>query len=758
MCVCVCFTGRDCPGDYKTLSSEARSLTNLLEDIHDKYAKIPRAKQQQLVDACAPCVELLQELDALLRHYNGLDTKSKRVWDRVKHDPQRLRQLRERLVASVALLNAFYTSLMHDGQVRILEALERLERDYRGGHREESIASIGRLTSVTVLEDDGDDDETDDEAWRQILRDLEDVGVTQQQALCYRHVIVDWLVAAVNEGRLLEERPQHDAFSSASQDLGVVLAESEVRQPSNYLEVPRIVSPAPSQTQLSIRSLPTSRAQSLKSVSVTSLRADSDAASLYAEPQRSLVTSHSVSSHGDAIPSVPVPRTHSVVQTVAGKDTTLITSPAAPVEPDMDAPPSYFEQEDSITIDLNWTAQQAVAAWARHDFTAAARLLEDQLAAVERGQRCTSGTQPDRRILKHLLGVCASLTGDFAKAKSLFEKVFNGVFLNQQNLDEGDIAAARWLGDVCLHNQEHANAILAYSAAYEGSRARFGVMSDRTRRVALEIKLLDHWLSVFQRIEGTLGHNVDPTTIFPSANVIAKHKLLDNVRKAIYTDPEYADSTPPSIPPWVRPSFEIAPRPRYDFKLSEGFLLSPLISLSTWPIPWDPLFSPMDAVQLDRYMSSSRVGSTQTTLGNVWPLCDRPLPTNSLGESKKLHFLTRRGRKWLIGAVERGLADVGIEHAAHCFEPAIVCRLKQQQQGVVFAEGVEIRFSKLPFRDVYGIKVSGVRWATRRVRSLAAAATKTTTRDGARHAQDTSSFREIVKGILERAEAEAGRK
>jgi len=215
---------RDCSGEYKALTSQARALSNLLEDIQDKYDKIPENKQQQLINAYEPCIEVLEELDKLVLRYNGLDTKSKRAWDRLKYDPEITRNLRERLIASVSMLNSFYTTLIHDSQVLILEALERLEKDYKGGYREESIASIGRLTSAGILDNDKDDEES----WSQILRDLEDVGVSQQQAVSYRDLIVDWLVKAVNEGRLLEERPGDDFFETMQQDLGTAFLNSDL--------------------------------------------------------------------------------------------------------------------------------------------------------------------------------------------------------------------------------------------------------------------------------------------------------------------------------------------------------------------------------------------------------------------------------------------------------------------------------------------------------------------------------------------------
>jgi hypothetical protein len=200
------------------LTSEARSLTNLLDDIQDKYAKIPPHKRQQLIDAYDPCIDVLSELDKQLAHYNSLDTKSKRAWDRLKWDPEKSRSLRERLASSVAMLNTFYTSLIHDSQVLILEALERLEKDYKGGHREESIASIERITANSSQEECDDD-----AAWTRIIRDLEDVGISHHVALTYHDYVVDWFIKAVNDGRLLEERTALEGFDSTSQSSSIGL-------------------------------------------------------------------------------------------------------------------------------------------------------------------------------------------------------------------------------------------------------------------------------------------------------------------------------------------------------------------------------------------------------------------------------------------------------------------------------------------------------------------------------------------------------
>jgi hypothetical protein len=405
--------GRDCPGEYKALTNEARTLKDLLEDIGDKYDAIPPSKKQQLANVYATCVELLEELDKILVHYNGLDSKSKRAWDRLKWDEQRSRALREKLTSSVVMLNTFYTSLIHDNQVLILEALGRLEKDYRGGHREDSLSSIA--LSLT-----GEDDPDEDAAWPQIIRDLEDVGISTQDVEDYRDFIVDWFVKAVNEGRLMEER---------------TVLQSPINFPQSLNNCP----PIPSIDNM----------QKMPS---------------YETPRfpPAVLESRSSSSPTTSILDLASP----LYMTQAG----LELRAAAPKE---GAP---YESQQSLSLDkkgsgsagnLIWTAQLIVAAWDKREFATAEKLLENQLAAVERGESVTTG-QPDRRVLLHLIGVSASYSGNFLKAKSLFQQAFNGIYLSGGNIDDGDIAAARWLGDACLHLNEPHNTAFAWGVALEG--------------------------------------------------------------------------------------------------------------------------------------------------------------------------------------------------------------------------------------------------------------------------------------------------
>lgn len=69
------------------------------------------------------------------------------------------------------------------------------------------------------------------------------------------------------------------------------------------------------------------------------------------------------------------------------------------------------------------------------------------------------------RRLRHLLGVIASLKGEWHQALTLFISVFNAPITEASRLDVGDCAAAYWMGDMYALLDRKAEALLAYSIA-----------------------------------------------------------------------------------------------------------------------------------------------------------------------------------------------------------------------------------------------------------------------------------------------------
>lgn len=660
---------------------------------------------------------MLSELDKLLQHYNSLDTKSKRAWDRLKWDPEKSRSLRERLASSVAMLNAFYTSLIHDNQVLILEALERLELDYKGGCREESIASIERIAGLEEQDDD-------DAAWAQIIRDLEDVGISQQIASMYHDFVVDWFIQAVNEGRLLEERKDPESMDST-------------RRSSDVFDM------APLSASLAPRCLGT-KSEVVNVQDMTARTQSPDIARL----QRS------DSSNAPEPLQIFDPPVESMKEAYLPDPSHIAPEPVHMFSPSDQAPePMHGKNQDHTAFlwpasaaseapvpvlsaafsDLNDNAQQIRAAWIRHDYIAAADLLEEQLAAVEQGFVTSNGLQPDRRVLRHCIGVCASFSGNLTKAKLFFESAFNGIYLFR-NLDEGDIAAARWLGDVCLQLHEFDNTVLAWSVALEGSIRRYGLTHDRTRLAVQEMIKLDEWVSAFRHINDKFAANVDPTDIFSSTHALEKSDLVRAIQARVKAEQPRARQF--SI---GRPTDTLKPRPRLETLPSEAFFTNPLVS-SGWPLQWDSTFSPMAVYRTFWLLKLARPTQPE--------LAVRPLRWKSLGESKKLDFVTKAGSPWLVETVKAVLREIGIEHVEHPDENILVCTLRREQDGMACSEGVLIGFWKVQFRNVCGVKISNVRWSTR----------KPPPAYGAKPVMDfdppvdTIEFRDTIKEMLQLAE------
>ncbi len=67
---------------------------------------------------------------------------------------------------------------------RIAKLLEQLTFEHRAGMREQSVISAHSVESAQ---------EGDDAVWRQIGRELEDVGITQFMIREHKDFIIDWI-------------------------------------------------------------------------------------------------------------------------------------------------------------------------------------------------------------------------------------------------------------------------------------------------------------------------------------------------------------------------------------------------------------------------------------------------------------------------------------------------------------------------------------------------------------------------------------
>jgi hypothetical protein len=123
----------DAPGQFKAISDESvihaaymqmltaqfnrvKSLSTVLRDADDILSERELSNQQEIEfrDIAGRCRDVLSTLEETLKKYHELDSypkglgkKARRVWKRLKWEPDDIRDLRSRIVANITLLNAF---------------------------------------------------------------------------------------------------------------------------------------------------------------------------------------------------------------------------------------------------------------------------------------------------------------------------------------------------------------------------------------------------------------------------------------------------------------------------------------------------------------------------------------------------------------------------------------------------------------------------------------------------------------------------
>jgi len=97
-----------------------KSLSKFLRDIDDLLPERELTSQQQteLDDIAKGCRSVLKNLNETLEKYHELDSnpkplgrKARRVWKKLKWEPEDIKELRSRIIANITLLNAFQGKL-----------------------------------------------------------------------------------------------------------------------------------------------------------------------------------------------------------------------------------------------------------------------------------------------------------------------------------------------------------------------------------------------------------------------------------------------------------------------------------------------------------------------------------------------------------------------------------------------------------------------------------------------------------------------
>ncbi|PQE05385.1 hypothetical protein CJF31_00011154 [Rutstroemia sp. NJR-2017a BVV2] len=127
----------DAPSQFKAISDEVRSLSIILLDVEVVLSdrKLRNEQEAQLKQIEGGCRDVLDQLEHTLDEYNelksdhgGVSKRTKRIWKRLKWEPEDIKQLRSRISTNIGLLNAFTSGLNRDNIVRLVQSQEDQSR------------------------------------------------------------------------------------------------------------------------------------------------------------------------------------------------------------------------------------------------------------------------------------------------------------------------------------------------------------------------------------------------------------------------------------------------------------------------------------------------------------------------------------------------------------------------------------------------------------------------------------------------------
>ena len=486
-------------------------------------------------------------------------------------------------------------------------------------------------TSVVTLgtsDSSNSDYDNDDSGWAQVVRDLKDLGISEAIAANNRAFIVDWIMRAINLGQLDEQTPAIEATT-----------------PIRSTPSPVLPQPIPEQGPFS----PQSQYLSPQS------------------PWPSRISAHELVPEQDGL-----------------EEEGFID----------DSPPSPIENEVPDT-NLAWIAQKIVHFWNQKEWTKARECLKEQLEAVRRGQTLDIGgvsVAPDQRILQHLIGITYSYEGDFIRAKEAFQSVLEGIYMPGLPLDDGDIAAARWLGETCIQLTEVYNSCLAWAIALCGARNKFNAREIPSRFLTDLRDLNQNTSGLYALKNSFVRSNRDATTILGRMSSIDKFQIVEAALGHI-NNMGYVTQTANGTTYRFAPPSSIA--------IAEGFLIQPLVSQTSWPLPQDPYFRVRNAISL--LVSLSRPKS-------AFPFDQIPT-SGGLGHSKGLIYTTKNSAQWLVDTVRLALSTYAMEWKIS--GPMFLCRLSRSYERIAYYECYGVKIRKLPLRNIYGVKITEKLYSTR---------------------------------------------
>jgi len=685
---------------------------------------VPPEHAQELYTAVSDSNHLLVELESALSRYTEAGLQGKRAWDNGYEHKEEEDIIRAKIDSQVAVFTELYEKLDRSDQPLVEEALSRLLKDLQGGRRDAT-----SIISLCTAAETGDENL----AWAQLSQELTTLGILNNTAAKYQLFIFDWCLNVMEEGLLYQDKDAENMGNVATAASGLSLTDS-MASDDHRMVAERTIS----HTSVSRKPVASSQAQ----IPVSSEFISTAPLATPPHPPPPLpATAHSPNPSGlyafsqghlpPPEPPIPVSNTPPIPQTfyqsspgsqqLGVYDGSTLQSfqsstqsiPLAAQGESFRAPLQMPHQQlpyqqlpyiapapstvrpDSVGYagisdesNIIWTAQRIAEHWNKKEWAEAEKYLEMQLGAVMAGQTIIirdTPTCPDVRILYHLLGCCASFQGHYDRAKQHFEAVQRGPFTGGVNLDDGEVAAAVWLGDTCLLLNEPANAALAWSMAIDGLTAKHGFEKVSKSRFLVDLRALEGNLRGLSELRDNFNRlNVDASTIFNTTPTANKSSLV------AVTFSRLLHSSPTSTAP---------NRVFLKTEIAEGFLMQPLITKASWPLQYDPFFRADQTVLLQREMR--RTAS----------FLPANLPSTGLGGAKKLDFVTKQSAEWLWQTLKEALQfhKIKFTEASNGF----MAFIERKHGSISSHRALPIVIRKLSLRASFGFEVMNTMYVTR---------------------------------------------
>ena len=100
---------KDVPESFHGISSDALSLYAILKEAEEKISSrpLPQEQREWFKVVRDGCHEVLEDIDKLIKQYEGMGSHGKLTWDRMRWETENIAELRTRLSLKTQLLTAW---------------------------------------------------------------------------------------------------------------------------------------------------------------------------------------------------------------------------------------------------------------------------------------------------------------------------------------------------------------------------------------------------------------------------------------------------------------------------------------------------------------------------------------------------------------------------------------------------------------------------------------------------------------------------